>query len=122
MAQRVVGGGERFVARAVISLNAVQTASVLVPAGADAARIQMQLLANPTFEVLVARGADNPTLAANEAMIGDHEVLFDAFPAGETIRFRLVNDAGVDQVGGASDRIAVVFYTNVAGRAGKVAR
>ncbi len=117
MAMRVVGGGERYVARTVASLNGVATKSVIVPAGADAARIQPQLVTNPTYSVLVARGDDDPTLTDNELILDDREVLMDTIPAGETIRFALVDSAGASQDGGANDSVAVVFYTNLAGRA-----
>jgi len=119
MALRTVGGGERYVGRQVLSLNGVSTASVRVPAGADAARIQPQLWSTRTASVLIVRGDDDATAAQNELALDDREVLMDAFPAGDVIRFALVDSNGDAVNGGTNDRIAVVFYTNVAGRASR---
>lgn len=119
MAQRAVGGGERYIEKQMVSLSGTDTAAVIVPPGADAARIQPQLVSSPLTSLLVVRGDDDATLAANELALDDREVLMDAFPAGETIRFTLIDSTGTATNGGANDRVVVVFYTNIAGRAGR---
>jgi hypothetical protein len=123
MAMRVVGGGERFVATKVVSLSGETGASVRVPAGADLARIQPQLVTNGTDVVLFARGGTLdaptvPTLAANELALNDREVVTEPYPAGEIISFALFTSAGAAATGGTNDRLAIVFYTSAAGRAG----
>ena len=125
MAQRVVGGGERWVATRIVGLSGVTTASIQVPQGCDLARIQPQLLTNSNDCILIGRGGTKasptlPTVALNELQLFSGDVDADCFPAGEIISFRIVTPAGVDVVGGASDRISVAFYTNIAGRAQKV--
>lgn len=115
MAIRTVGGGERFVAIKTVEFAGDGSASVVVPSGADLARIQPQLFTNQGYGVLVNRGAA-PTLAANEIALEHKDALSDAFPSGETIYLQLVDEDGVDAAPGAYDDVKVVFFTNIAGR------
>jgi len=116
MATAIVGGGERYVGKTAVSLEGETVVSVRVPAGANAARINPQLFSSSDGMVLLARDAE-PTLGANELMMGSGDVCMDCYRPGTEIQFRLVDFmTGADMAGGEHDYIVVVFYTNIAGR------
>lgn len=118
MGQRVVGGGECFVKAVSVPLNGVAVLDIIVPPGADLARVQAQLWTNAGYTLLVKR-EDAPTLASNEIALDSRDVLSDAFPAGTHIHGLLVDGTGTQANGGLLDSVQVVFYTNAAGRAGR---
>jgi len=132
MAQRVVGGGERFVGSRTISFAALADVSrfeVIVPPGADSARIQPQFMTNLDYLLAIRRavigttGAYDtvyPSLAANEMLLASMDIGMDAFPAGTKIRGVLLDDLNYAEAdGGAKDYVTIAFYTNIAGRGAK---
>jgi len=119
MAQRVVGGGERFVKHVSIPLSGVNNFKVVTPPGADLAVIQPQLNTTPLYRVLIRRHVA-PTLAENEYRLEDGDVVSDCYPSGRSINGLLVNSAGGTVTGGTLDYVQINFYSNLAGRLGNV--
>jgi len=116
MATRVVGGGERFHSRIVIALNALSAFKFLVPGGANAARIQLQAFTTSGLAYVIERDA-TATLAANEGLVQNNDMLMDAFRPGTVVNGSLVDSTtGESVTAGADDRLVVAFYTNAFGR------
>lgn len=116
MSLRINGGGERFVSREVVPLDMSDSVSISVPAGANMARIQPQLLGTTTNLLAVSRGDDAASLANNELIAQHLDTVVVEAPSGTSLQFALLDSAGDAALGGSTDQIAVSFFTNAGGR------
>jgi len=91
---------------------------VIVPPGADLARIQPQLSevdASAGVRILIKHGSA-PTVSDNEISLEDRDVLSEPFAAGKHIYGLAVDTTGA-ATALADSYVTISYYTNVAGRA-----